>query len=118
VADTTRLGLGEANASIIQKAEASWKQNPFLEIQKAQPPPPTAAQIPKGPARPAFNLAYSGFIDMGEKRLAIINGLEYEAGDKLEPDGLTIKSILPNRVILVNTQGGGAPVVLPLKESE
>ena len=64
------------------------------------------------------NLVYNGFIELGSKRLAIINGQEYEAGDKLSPGGFTIKSILPTRVVIVSAQGEGAPIVLPLQESE
>jgi hypothetical protein len=63
-------------------------------------------------------LVYNGFIELGSKRLAIINGQEYEAGDKLNPGGFTIKSILPTRVVIVSAQGEGAPIVLPLQESE
>jgi hypothetical protein len=118
VADAARGGLGDANASIIQKAEAAWKQNPFLKIARPQPSASVSAEAPKGKPRPAPSLAYSGFIDVGERRLAIINGLEYETGDRLEPEGLTVKTILPNKVILVYTQGGGAPVVISLKEHE
>ena len=116
VADATRVGTAEAGAIVIQKAEAAWKQDPFLEIQKAKaiepkdPRPKETARLP--------NLVYNGFMELGSKRLAIINGQEYEAGDKLNPGGFTIKSILPTRVVLVSAQGEGAPIVLPLQESE
>ena len=116
VADATRVGTAEASAIVIQKAEAAWGQDPFLEIQK-----PKAAELaamrPKETAR-LPNLAYNGFIELGSKRLAIINGQEYEVGDKVNPGGFTIKSILPTRVVIVSAQGEGAPIVLPLQESE
>jgi len=116
VADATRVGTAEASAIVIQKAEAAWKQDPFLEIQKPK--------VPKPPDKPTTeiarlpNLVYNGFMELGSKRLAIINGQEYEAGDKLSPGGFTIKSILPTRVVIVSAQGEGAPIVLPLQESE
>jgi hypothetical protein len=116
VADATRVGTAEASAFVIQKAEAAWKQDPFLEIQKAKtvkPPDKTTTETARLP-----NLVYNGFIELGSKRLAIINGQEYEAGDKLSPGGFTIKSILPTRVVIVSVQGEGAPIVLPLQESE
>jgi hypothetical protein len=116
VADATRVGTAEAGAIVIQKAEAAWKQDPFLEIQKAKAAESTATR-PKETAR-LPNLVYNGFIEHGSKRLAIINGQEYEAGDKLNPGGFTIKSILPTRVLIVSAQGEGAPIVLPLQESE
>jgi len=116
VADATRVGTAEASAIVIQKAEAAWKQDPFLEIQKAKavkPPDKPTTETARLP-----NLVYNGFMELGSKRLAIINGQEYEAGDKLSPGGFTIKSILPTRVVLVSAQGEGAPIVLPLQESE
>ena len=116
VADATRAGTNATGAIVIAKAEAAWKQDPFIEIPKAKTAETTATR-PKETARPS-NLAYNGFIELGSKRLAIINGQEYEAGEKLNPGGFTIKSILPTRVVVVPAQGEGAPVVLPLQESE
>jgi len=116
VSDATRAGTAEAGAIVIQKAEAAWKQDPFLEIQKAKAADPTATR-PKETAR-ITGLVYNGFIELGSKRLAIINGQEYEAGDQLNPGGFTIKSILPTRVMIVSAQGEGAPIVLPLQENE
>jgi hypothetical protein len=116
VADATRVGTAEAGAIVIQKAEAAWKQDPFLEIQKAKavkPPDKPTTETARLP-----NLVYNGFMELGSKRLAIINGQEYEAGEKLNPGGFTIKSILPTRVLIVSAQGEGAPIVLPLQESE
>jgi len=116
VSDATRAGTAEAGAIVIQKAEAAWKQDPFLEIQKAKAADPTATR-PKETAR-ITGLVYNGFIELGSKRLAIINGQEYEAGDQLNPGGFTIKSILPTRVMIVSSQGESAPIVLPLQENE
>ena len=116
VADATRAGTDAAGAIVIAKAEAAWKQDPFIEIPKAKAAETTATR-PKETAR-LSNLAYNGFIELGSKRLAIINGQEYEAGEKLNPGGFTIKSILPTRVVVVPAQGEGAPIVLPLQESE
>ena len=116
VADATRSGTAEAGAIVIQKAEAAWKQDPFLDVQKTKPAEPAATR-PKEPARPP-NLVYNGFIDLGGKRLAIINGQEYETGDKLNPGGFTITSILPTRVVIAFAPGESAPIVLPLQENE
>jgi len=114
VADTAKGAASESSALVIKKAEAGWKQDPFLVIRK--PPPPAAeARAPKEAVRPALNLTYSGFLETGPKRLAIINGMEYEAGDRVNPGGFSIKSILPNKVIMTSAQG---EVVLPLQESE
>lgn len=115
VADTAKGAASESSALVIKKAEANWKQDPFLVIRK--PPPPAAAETraPKEAVRAATNLSYSGFLETGRKRLAIINGMEYEAGDRVTPGGFSIKSILPNKVIMSSAEG---EIVLPLQESE
>jgi hypothetical protein len=117
VADATRSLGAEAGGTVIQKAEAAWKQNPFVDIPKAQAQE-VKAESQKKPDRPLPNLVYSGFLEVGSRRLAIINGIEYEAGDKLDPGGFTIKSILPTRVMITSAQWGATPIVLPLQESE
>jgi hypothetical protein len=114
VADASKGASAESSALIIQKAEAGWKQDPFLVIRKP-PPPPVDAPSPKETARAITNLAYSGFLEIGPKRLAIINGMEYEAGDRVNPGGFSIKTILPSKVIMTSSQG---EIVLPLQESE
>ena len=115
-APLTQTQGAEGLTAFISKV-AAWSQNPFVAIPKAQTPE-ERADLQKKPDRPLPNLVYSGFIELGSKRLAIINGMEYEAGDKLDPGGFTIKSILPTRVMLTSAQWGATPIVLPLQESE
>lgn len=114
VADAVRVATADASAMVIQKAEASWKQDPFMVIRKSQTQIAEKSPV-KEPQRPLPAMTYSGFLEIGSKRLAIINGVEYEAGDKLSVGGVTIKSVLPNKVILTSQQG---EIVLPLQESE
>ena len=114
VADAVKVATADASGMVIQKAESDWKQDPFMVIRKAQKL--TAEKNPaKEPLRPLPAMTYSGFIEIGAKRMAIINGVEYEAGDKLGVGGVTIKSVLPNKVIMTSSQG---EIVLPLQESE
>lgn len=117
VAEAANPGTGKTGAAILEKAGVEWRQNPFLKIQKPQPPAAPAGEK-KPPEKGTGRLAYSGYLDMNGRRLAIINGMEYEAGDKVEPDGLTVKSILPNKVIMVYSQKEAAPIELPLLDSE
>lgn len=117
VADTIKSASSESSALIVQKAEAAWKQDPFLEIRKPQPQRPDPAAL-KEAARLPGNLVYSGFIEIGAKRMAIINGMEYEAGDTVNPGGFTVKSVLPTKVLMGSPQRDGAPIELPLKDIE
>jgi|WetSurMetagenome_2_1015567.scaffolds.fasta_scaffold04258_3 hypothetical protein len=81
---------------VLERAEADWPRDPFLE-RKLMPVSPIA--IGASGARPT-DFAYSGYVDVGNKRLAIINGLEYLVGDQLESGGYVVKSIDPERVVL------------------
>ncbi|RQD67100.1 hypothetical protein [Desulfonatronovibrio magnus] len=45
-------------------------------------------------------LTFGGFIEMGDKKIAIINGYEYTVGEVIPEEGLRIVSILPNEVVL------------------
>ena len=115
VADAIKSAASDSSALVVQKAEAAWKQDPFLEIRKPQAPRPD----PKGPKDGIrMNLVYSGFIEIGAKRMAIINGMEYEAGDTVNPGGFTVKSVLPTKVLIGSPQRDGAPIELPLKDIE
>jgi len=114
VADAVKAATADASAMVIQKAEAAWKEDPFMVIRKAQAPP-AEKSLAKEALRALPAMTYTGFLEIGAKRLAIINGMEYEAGDKLSVGGVTIKSVLPNKVIMTSSQG---EIVLPLQESE
>jgi hypothetical protein len=114
VADMAKANPSEAGALLIQKAESAWQQDPFWAIHKAAP---KAEEKPaaRESAKSVPSMTYSGFLEIGAKRLAIINGMEYEAGDRLGMGGVTVKSVLPNKVILMSSQG---EMVLPLQESD
>lgn len=51
----------------------------------------------------ALQLVYSGFLAMGDDRIAIINGMDYRVGE--EVDGFTISKI-SQETVEVNAQGG------------
>jgi hypothetical protein len=57
-------------------------------------------------------------MQMGDTRLAIINGAEYEAGDRLEPEGLIVRSISPNHVVIGSADRKNKTVILPMEEIE
>jgi len=61
------------------------------------------------------NLVYSGFIEIGKKRLAIVNGLEYAISETIQPDGYVLLAITPAE-IRVGYASGNAEFVVPLEE--
>lgn len=114
VADAIRGGGPEGDV-LLEKARAEWARNPFLEIRAK---PGGAAEEKPGSDRKGGSLPsllYSGFIEAAGRRIAIINGMEYEAGDRLPAGGFVLKAVRPNQVIVASPQG---EVVIPLKETD
>jgi hypothetical protein len=50
-------------------------------------------------------LVYSGYIKVGQKIFAVINGIEYARGDQLAEGGYTVQSIERDGVVLERTDG-------------
>ena len=97
---------------LMTKAAAPWGEDPFL----SQPLEKSDDSLSSRPAMPAGgNLVYSGFIEIGKKRLAIVNGLEYAISETIQPDGYVLLAITPAE-IRVGYASGNAEFVVPLEE--
>ena len=115
VAEKTNSSLSKEKSYILRKAQSDWKQDPLINLL------PKTDKEEKKQAQPLklnSKISYTGFIQMGDTRLAIINGLEYEIGDRLEPDGLVIRSIQPNHVVMASPDKKHKKVILPMEETE
>jgi hypothetical protein len=92
---------------VIARAEASWAKDPFYR--KIQP-------APEKLAAGATEIVYSGFVDMGEKKLAVINGSTYQVGEKLDfGASYFLKSVEPSRVVIADRQNQ-RNIVIKLKD--
>jgi hypothetical protein len=114
VAEKTTTGLPKKMAYVLEKAEAKWERDPLIRIE-----PKTAAEE-EDSQQPVLSskVTYTGFLRMGDKRLAIINGMEYETGDRLEPSGFIIRSISASRVIIAPPGRKKKTIILPMEETE
>ena len=118
VAEASKAGLTKEDKYIRQLAEAEWKQDPLIsvelkdrpesEIQKAKQIAPVSI--------PDLDIAYTGFMQMGDLKFAIINGVEYATGDRLEQGDYILRSITPSRVVIVSTGPGKKRYIFPLEE--
>ena len=118
VAETTKSGLSETDAYIMQQAESQWYQDPMATIKTNTEAEAKQKEEELQAPPPDVKIVYSGYLQMGDKRLAIINGMEYEAGDELIQGGYVIRSISPSRVVLAKTPDGKQTLVVPLLEAE
>ena len=118
VAEASKAGLSNKDKHIIALAQAEWKQDPLIsaelkdrpesEIQKAKQVAPVSI--------PDLSIAYTGFMQMGDIKFAIINGVEYATGDRLEQGDYILRSITPSRVVIVSTGPSKKRYIFPLEE--
>ena len=118
VAETSQSGLSEAEAYIIKQAESEWEQDPFVSVETTRDPQFMQQEKAAEQTKPDYQIAYTGYIEMGDSRLAIINGMEYEVGDQLEPGGYKLRAITPTQIVIVSTQGKRNRFVLPLEDTQ
>ncbi len=100
---------------IIEKAAAAWYAEPFLQNDLPRDGVKVPKELPASPAG-APRWHFSGFLEAGPKRLAVINGMEYEEGEWLEDGGHKVAQILPTHVVIevLETQ---VKTIVPLDES-
>ena len=115
IAEKTKAGLSKEQTYVLQKAQDEWKQDPFIQI---RPKLTREEQANKQPLVLNHKIVYTGFLEMGSKRLAILNGMEYEVGDILEPSGLVVRAINPTHVVVAEPDNKNKTVTLPMEENE
>jgi len=105
----------------LEQAGRNWQKDPFLrsvaaltnELENIVP-----VEVPQEKPKPIEkpDLRFSGFLQMGPKRMAIINGMEYEEGEMLPGSGYFIRSISLKSVV-IGKIGEAKSHVLPLDET-
>ena len=89
---------------ILQKAKEKWKKDPFVQSHgsfEAMEKKDGYKQVSAGPT----SMLFTGFIHVGNKMIAIINGLEYEEGDVIGNGGLFVQKIYREKVVLHSESG-------------
>jgi hypothetical protein len=106
--------LTKTEVFLIAQAGAEWKRDPFLKPGPSVKFGPESGQA--GVSAEELSFTYSGYLEMADKKLAIINGIEYKAGEMLiNGGGYIVSSIFPTRVAL-ELIGGKNRITLPLEE--
>lgn len=103
----------------IRSAEGKWEKDPFLKTDPLLSDTPQRA-VPDAAAASAGtqpNLVYTGFLEVGTQRLAIINGIEYTSGEAVDGEGHYVRRILPHQVEIGNQHTPGV-ILLKLIEYE
>ncbi len=118
VADASKAGMSKEDKYIISRAETKWKQDPMITAELTDKPKEEIDRQKKviQETGPRPDLTYTGFMQMGDKKFAIINGFEYAPGDQLIVGDYKVASITPTKVVIVSTDGSKKRFIYPLEE--
>lgn len=89
----------EEVAYLISMIESEWKNDPFMKFEKSLEKT-IEKNLESAKTNDNIDLNYSGFIQFGEKILAVINGMEYETGEYIRGTEYEIVRITSNTVVL------------------
>lgn len=109
----------ERDLFTIRSAERQWNQDPFINIEPAltDTPQHRSPGSPSPLARNRSDLVYSGFVAAGERRLAIINGIEYAPGETIDDQGHFIRRIQAHQVE-IGKRNAPEVIILKLRDDE
>jgi len=118
-AELKQWNLTEAEAYIITQADIEWTKDPFFEGKVSWKPGSEGTVIQA--EKLEFN--YTGYIELGKKKLAVINGLDYQIGESLVGESLesgeyVVRNIYPDRVVIKPKGKGKAITVQFFNEKE
>ncbi len=118
VAEASKAGLSKEDRYIISRAETEWKQDPMIMVELTDRPRVeiNRQKLVKQTTGPRPNLTYTGYMQMGDRVFAIINGFEYAPGDQLQDGGYTVTRITPTKVVIVSTDESRKKYIYPLEE--
>jgi hypothetical protein len=121
IQNTKSVQPSELDAYVLAQAESEWKGNPFLEsesliLAEQGDKPAGASDKPNE----TMEITYSGYIESMGKRLAIINGSEYEEGETMDTIGFVVVNITPDMVVIeeekTKKKGEKSQIILPMEE--
>jgi hypothetical protein len=104
---------------IIKRAEAQWLRDPFFARKSYRElalsaEPAQAAKAPT-PAAQKIRFNYTGYVEIGHKKIAIVNGNEFAKGDALDMEGNVLKDISPSRITIYDKESRRT-LEIPLQE--
>lgn len=84
-----KIKLQDREIHTIKNAQLPWPGSPF-----APKPPEPESQVDR------TKFQYTGYIKLGERNLAVINGREYQVGESLDTGGFELVEITAEAVVL------------------
>jgi hypothetical protein len=97
---------------VIRRMETDWVKNPFWKKDSYRA---WANREGFASGSALAKIIYSGYIDSGKYKMAVINGFEYRIGEQLEIEGYVLKQITPSKILIFNKNTGNKEEI-PLQE--
>lgn len=120
VAALVKGGVSPEETYIIEKIPVKWARDPFLNTKTEgafKPEKEKLTEAQKEANDSKLDIVYSGFLNMGNRNLAIINGIEYEKGEKLPEGGQIVEQIFPDRVV-IGRAGSPRKITVKLEDTQ
>lgn len=111
--DLSKDSLSDLDIYMVRKIETDWSKNPFWKRDSYKEWAAKEEAAKGGSLAP--KIIYSGYVDSGKNKMAVINGLEYRIGEQLEIEGYYLKQITPSKIVIFNKNTGDKEEV-PLQE--
>ena len=112
IKDLGKDKITDLDAYVIRRMEADWGKNPFWKKDLYKEWGNREGVAKSGVLA---KIIYSGYVDSGKNKMAVINGFEYRIGEQLEIEGYVLKQITPSKVLIFNKNTGNQEEI-PLQE--
>lgn len=110
--------IGKEFQYMVAQAGADWTRDPFLQSTL----PLKEQLVAQAPSRkqsestaPGRSFAFTGFLQIGKTKLAVINGTEYAVGEALEVSGYYLKNVSAEKATISRIDGSET-IQIPLTE--
>ena len=95
-----KIKLSDFDKYIIKQTAVDWGKSPFLDRNLYR------AWLAKDGGAGSFKIMYSGYVDAGKHKMAVINNVEYRIGEELKEEGYILKHITPQKVTIYDKRAG------------
>ncbi len=111
--ELSKSKISDFDHDVIRRTQMGWEKNPFLKRDVYRSWLAKDSKGKDGVA--AAPIIYSGYVETGKSRLAVLNGIEYRVGEALQEEGYVLKKIMPSKVVIFDKRIGNN-LEIPLQE--
>ncbi|QTA79322.1 Uncharacterized protein dnl_15840 [Desulfonema limicola] len=100
------LTISNPELFIISQSNSDWNDSFIIKKENIDKQKIIDISLPK----------YSGYLSMGNKKFAVLNGSEYQAGENLESSSYVIEKIYPDKVVI--RKNNENEIIVPIEKSD